>query len=333
MFWKSNDRFPQGGAAADRLRPPLALGLQGGGAHGAFAWGVLDRLLEDDTFVPAAISGASAGAINAVLTAWGFLQGGQPAARAALDRFWTTVGQMSLLSPLGLPGAGLHFDLMTRVVSPYQFNPLNLNPLRDLLAATIDFEQLQRDGQLQLFLSATDVTSGDQRIFREWEVSVDVLMASSCIPYVHQAVEIDGESYWDGGFSSNPPVLPLVMETECRSLLLIKLTPDAEPVLPTAAPDIFARLKRVLFNAPLMRELDALEEIQHLLRRSNLLPADLKRLRDMAVEAVVIDHRFFGNSPGAALDPRPDLLSRLHAAGRQAAEALLSASDAAPNLS
>jgi NTE family protein len=227
---------------------------------------------------------------------------------------------MSLLSPLGLPGASLQFDLLTRVVSPYQFNPLNINPLRDLLSSLVDFERLRIDGRVALFLSATDVNTGDPRVFREQEVSVDVLMASSCIPYVSQAVEIDGHSYWDGGFSSNPPVLPLVVETDCRSLLLVKLTPEEEPNLPTAAPDIFARLKRILFNAPLLRDLEALSEMQKLLRKTSLLPQDLRRLRDLVRHEVTIDHSFFAQANGSALDPRPDLLTRLFEAGRSDVE-------------
>jgi NTE family protein len=298
----------------------MAIALQGGGAYGAYAWGVLDRLLEEEELPIAGISGASAGAINAVVTAWGLLEGGRDGAREALRKLWTAVGKMSLLSPFGLPGASLQFDLLTRVVSPYQFNPLNINPLRDLLVGMIDFDRLRAEGRVPLFISATNVNTGDQKIFREKEITVDVLMASSCIPYVSQAVEIDGQPYWDGGFSSNPPILPLVVETACRSLLLVKLTADDEPDLPKAAPEIFARLKRILFNAPLLRDLDALAEMQKLLHRTNLLPQDLRRLRDIVLHKVTIDHAFFAASKGSALDPRPEMLSKLFDAGRLAAD-------------
>ncbi len=321
MFWHVHDHRDEP-EAGHFLQAPMAVALQGGGAHGAFTWGVLDRLLDKTDLAPAALSGASAGAINAVAVAWGWLNGGIDGARQALRELWTAVGRMSLLSPMGLPGAGLQFDLMTRVVSPYQFNPLNLNPLRDLLAGMIDFERLRRESRIPLFISATNVATGDQRIFRETEMSIDVLMASSCIPYAHQAVEIDGEPYWDGGFTSNPPILPMVLETDCRSLLVVKLTPDSEPGLLTAAPDIFARLKRILFNAPLLRELDALAEMQKLLGRTQLVPGDLRRLRDLPVEMVAIEQRFFGVTSGSALNPHPDLLGHLHEAGREAAAAL-----------
>jgi NTE family protein len=321
MFWGSvANQTDHVSPESSEFQTPLAIALQGGGAYGAYAWGVLDRLLEEERLPIAGISGASAGAINAVVTAWGLLEGGRSGARDALRRLWSAVGQMSLMSPMGLPGASLQFDLLTRVVSPYQFNPLNINPLRDLLVGMVNFDRLRDEGTVPLFISATNVNSGDQRIFREKELTVDVLMASSCIPYVSQAVEIEGQHYWDGGFSSNPPILPLVLETKCRSMMLVKLTADDEPELPTAAPEIFARLKRILFNAPLLRDLDALAEMQKVLRRTNLLPQDLRRLRDLILHKVTIDHAFFGASNGSALDPKPEMLTKLFDAGRAAAD-------------
>lgn len=321
MFWGSlSHRADNALPGPAETQPPIAIALQGGGAYGAYAWGVLDRLLEEEDLPIAGISGASAGAINAVVTAWGLLEGGREGAREALRRLWTAVGKMSLMSPFGLPGASLQFDLLTRVVSPYQFNPLNINPLRDLLVDMVDFDRLRLEGRIPLFISATNVNTGEQQIFREKEMTVDILMASSCLPYVSQAVEIDGQAYWDGGFSSNPPILPLVVETACRSLLLVKLTADDEPDVPKAAPEIFARLKRILFNAPLLRDLDALSEMQKLLHRTNLLPQDLRRLRDLILHKVTIDHAFFAASNGSALDPRPEMLSKLFDAGRDAAD-------------
>lgn len=320
MFWGSLSPRSDGALSVPpEAGLPLAVALQGGGAFGAYAWGVLDRLFEAEALPIAGFSGASAGAINAVVAAWGMLEGGRAGAREALRRLWTSVGNMSLLSPLGLPGASLQFDLLTRVMSPYQFNPLNINPLRELLVGMVDFERLAAEGGIPLFISATNVTTGEQRIFRENEITVDVLMASSCIPYLSQAVEIDGQPYWDGGFSANPPILPLVMETDCRSLCLVKLTADEEPVLPRTSPEIFSRLKRILFNAPLLRDLDALAEMRKLLHRANLLPQDLRRLRDLSVHQISIDHEFFGVSGGSALDPKPGMIGKLFDAGRDAA--------------
>jgi len=314
MFWRSYSTSGKG---------PVALALQGGGAYGAFTWGVLDRLLREGDVFPSALSGASAGAVNAVLVAWGLMKGGRDGAREALRRFWTEIGQKALLSPLGgLPGADLHFDIWTRLFSPQQLNPLNIHPLRDILGATIDFEALRRSGEVALFLSATDVATGEPRVFRETEVSLDVLMASTCLPRMTQAVEIDGRSYWDGGLSANPPILPLVLETDCRTLLVIKLTPDEEPH-PTQAGDIMSRLRRILVNGSLQRDLAALEEMRDLLRRSNLSSGDLRRIRDLTLRQVSIDHRFFIGPNDNALSPRPEMLGRLFEAGVEAADALI----------
>jgi len=325
MFWRSH------ATALDRNHT-LAIALQGGGAYGAFTWGVLDRLLAEDDVFPRAISGASAGAVNAVLIAWGMLEGGRDGARAALRRFWSEIGRTALMSPLGLPGADLRLDIWTRLFSPSQLNPLNLNPLRDILSAMIDFEALRASGEIALFLSATDVATGEPRVFREQAVSLDVLMASSCLPSMTQAVEIDGRSYWDGGFSANPPILPMVLETDCRTLLVVKLTPDEEPNLPTQAADIMARLRRILVNGSLQRDLSALQEMGTLLRRSALPSGDLRRIRDLAVRQVSIDHRFFSGSQDSAMSPRPEMLDRLFDAGVAAAELLIAQERAAAEL-
>jgi len=315
MFWRSYTTPGKG---------PVALALQGGGAYGAFTWGVLDRLLQEGDVFPAAMSGASAGAVNATLVAWGLMNGGRDGAREMLRRFWTEIGQKALLSPLGgLPGANLQFDIWTRLFSPQQLNPLNIHPLRDILSSMIDFEALRRSGEIALFLSATDVATGEPRVFREHEVSLDVLMASTCLPRMTQAVEIDGRSYWDGGLSANPPILPLVLETACRTLLVVKLTPDEEPNVPTQASDIMSRLQRILVNGSLQRDLAALQEMRTLLHRSNLSSGDLRRIRDLTVRQVAIGHRFFLDPNDSALSPRPEMLDRLFEGGVEAADALM----------
>lgn len=321
MFWRSFGNPIKGSGTANV--PPLALALQGGGAYGAFTWGVLDRLLQEDDVFPSAISGASAGAVNAVVTAWGLLQGGREGARASLKQFWGEVGQKSMLSPMGLPGADLQFDLWTRLFSPYQFNPMNYNPLRDLLGGMVDFEALRRSGEISLFISATDVASGEPRIFRETELTLDMLMASTCLPHVSQAVEIDGRSFWDGGLSANPPVLPMVLETQCRTVLVVKLTPDEEPTVPTAAPDIMSRLRRILLNGSLQRDLVALTEMRNLLSRQTLSSGDLRRIRDLTIRQVTIDHRFFAGSNGSAMSPRMESLEKLRDAGITAIEGMM----------
>ncbi|MBI3444018.1 MAG: patatin-like phospholipase family protein [Magnetospirillum sp.] len=305
------------------LRPHLGLALQGGGAYGAFAWGVLDRLLEERRFKPSAISGASAGALNAVVMAAGLVQGGHKAAREALAALWSAVAAMPFLKLMGAPGAHLQMDLLTRLLSPYQFNPLNINPLRDMLVQLVDFDALRARSKVELFISATHVRTGASRIFREDEISVEVLLASACLPYLHQAVEIDGESYWDGGFSANPPLLPLALDTTCRSLLLVKLTPDSEDEVPVHAQPIFARMRRLLFNTPLTRDLDALARMQGQLLQARRLPRHLLRLRELEWEAITIPAEMMGDEAGKA--GTAELIGKLHDAGRVAAQGMLDA--------
>ena len=304
------------------LRPDLGLALQGGGAYGAFSWGVLDRLLEERTFRPVAISGASAGAINAAVMAAGLVTGGREKAKAELEALWRSVAGTALFRMMGTPGVNLQLDLMTRLISPYQFNPFNINPLRELLGRLIDFDALAcKARRIALFFSATNVRTGAPRIFRETELSVDVLMASSCLPYLHHAVEIEGESYWDGGFSANPPILPLVLDSRCNTVLLVKLMPEAEEAAPTRAQPIFARMRRLMFNAPLKRDLEALEIIQTRLRRTNMrLPRDLVRLRALDLHSIAMPAELLAREGGQG---GTALIEQMRVAGRDAAEAML----------
>jgi NTE family protein len=211
------------------------LALQGGGAHGAFTWGVLDALLEDGRIAIPAISGSSAGAINAVVLAEGFVAGGAEGAREHLERFWRSVSEegglssvqarlFTWFSALGL-GAPAKFwiDAMTHYASPYEFNPLNLNPLRDHLARMVDFEKLRASDDLKLFVAATNVRTGKGRIFTRGELTADHLMASACLPTLFQAVEIDGEPYWDGGYVGNPPLWPLFYDNACADTIIVQV--------------------------------------------------------------------------------------------------------------
>jgi NTE family protein len=250
---------PLGPSAPPPSAPPpphiiLNLALQGGGAHGAFTWGALDRLLEDERIAFEGVSGASAGAVNAVLLASGWLADGRAGARRALDAFW---GRLTALAATGSFSPAL--GLLTKNLSPYQFNPLDLNPLRALLAELVDFGAIRRADEPRLFVAATRVRTGACRIFRNRELSVEAVLASACLPQLHRAVEIDGEAYWDGGFSSNPPLLPLAEHCRARDLLLIQLSPSEVAELPVTAPDIRGRMSQIVFNAPLLHELRALE--------------------------------------------------------------------------
>jgi NTE family protein len=244
------------------------LALQGGGSHGAFTWGVLDRLIEEPWFRIAAISGTSAGAMNAAVLAHGWMQGGAEGARAALDTYWKRVSRAAAFSPLQrslfdrLMGrwtldtspAYIAMDLMTRVLSPYNLNPFGLNPLRAILAESIDFERLAR-APILLFITATSVRTGRGRIFRNAQITADVLLASACLPTMFQAIEIDGELYWDGGYAGNPTITPLVRESDAHDTILVQINPRERPEPPRTASEILNRLNEISFNSPLMKEL------------------------------------------------------------------------------
>jgi len=254
--------------AATRSPVLIDLALQGGGSHGAFAWGVLDRLLEEPWLRIEAISGTSAGAMNAAVLADGWTRDGAAGARAALDSYWRLVALGAAFSPLQrspldrLSGhwsldsspAYFAFDLITRVFSPYDLNPLGLNPLRSILARSIDFDRLARS-PIKLFITATSVRTGRGRIFRNAQISADVLLASACLPTMFQAVEIDGEYYWDGGYAGNPTITPLVRESDAQDTILVQINPRERTDLPRTANDILNRLNEISFNSPLMKEL------------------------------------------------------------------------------
>lgn len=255
-------------AEARRDVVPIDLALQGGGAHGAFTWGVLDRLLEVPWLRFDGISGTSAGAMNAAVMADGYAEGGPEGARAALERFWKRVADAALLSPLRrgpleiLTGLWtldyspvfLALDISARVFSPYDLNPGGSNPLREILRESINFARLA-SAPIRLFVTATNVRTGRGRIFRNADLTPDALLASACLPTMFQAVEIDGEAYWDGGFSGNPTITPLVRESEAHDTLLVQINPVNRPGTPRTAREIHNRLNEVAFNSPLMKEL------------------------------------------------------------------------------
>jgi NTE family protein len=255
-------------ARSSRKLLPIDLALQGGGSHGAFTWGVLDRLLEEPWIRIEAISGTSAGAMNAAVLADGFAQGGAAGARAALEHYWERVSRAAAFSPLQrspldhLTGrwtldtspAFVAMDLMTRLYSPYDLNPLGLNPLRGILEASIDFTRLATSG-IKLFITATSVRTGRGRIFRNAEITPDVLLASACLPTMFQAIEIDGEPFWDGGFAGNPTITPLVRESDARDAILVQINPRERLETPRSAAEILNRLNEISFNSPLMKEL------------------------------------------------------------------------------
>jgi NTE family protein len=251
-------------------REPIAvdLGLQGGGAHGAFTWGVLDRLLEERWLRIEGISGTSAGAMNAAVLAAAHAEGGAEGARAALENFWQTVARAGELSPLRrgpidimlgrwtIDSNPLYmaFDLASRVFSPYDVNPAGLNPLRQVLSRCVDFDRLAT-APIKLFVTATNVRTGRMRIFRNKDVTSDALLASGCLPFMFQAIEIDGEAYWDGGYAGNPTITPLIRECDSEDTILIPINPVERPGIPRTARDIINRVNEVSFNASLLKEM------------------------------------------------------------------------------
>lgn len=244
------------------------LALQGGGSHGAFTWGVIDRLLEEPWITVEAISGTSAGAMNAAVVADGWTEGGAEGARAALEAYWKLVSRGAAFSPiqrspldrmmgnwtLDTSPAYVALDLMSRMLSPYDLNPLGLNPLRGILSESINFDRLARS-PVKLFITATNVRTGRGRIFRNTEITPDVLLASACLPTMFQAIEIDGESYWDGGYAGNPTITPLIRESNARDTILVQINPRERAAIPRSAAEILNRLNEISFNSPLMKEL------------------------------------------------------------------------------
>jgi NTE family protein len=318
-------------------RDPLLidLALQGGGSHGAFTWGVLDRLLEEPWLHIAAISGTSAGAMNAAVLADGWTDGGAAGARAALDRYWERVSRAAAFSPLQrspldrLMGRWtfdtspiyIAMDLMSRVLSPYDLNPLGLNPLRSILAESIDFERLVRS-PIKLFVTATNVHTGRGRIFRNAEITADVLLASACLPTMFRAVEIDGEPYWDGGYAGNPTITPLIRESDAHDTILVQINPRERPETPRSAADILNRINEISFNSPLMKELRMIALLRQVADPGTGEGARWAQMRTHRIATDLLTQ--LGAS--SKLNAERDFLALLRTEGRRAASQFLHAS-------
>ncbi len=264
----------------------ISLALQGGGAHGAFTWGVLDRLLDEPDLTIEGISGTSAGAINACVLAQGLLEDGAAGARAELAAFWRRVSELGAIGfnpyqttpyqsltrawNLDWSPVGLWLDTLALFVSPYQLNPLDHNPLRELLRAELDFERLRGPGAVKLFICATNLKTNQMKLFGNAELSVEALLASACLPQLNRAVEVAGQFYWDGGFIGNPVLKPLLRLGEAKDIVLVQLNPTDRAELPISARDILDRLNEVTMNAALMRELEGIATINKLLAAGQL---------------------------------------------------------------
>jgi len=260
-------------------RKRINLALQGGGSHGAFTWGVLERLIGDSRIFIDGLSGTSAGAMNAIVFTDGFVRGRQQGAIEALRTFWSRVSEGALvpmamaraLSPMqaswnmdDAPGFQM-LDAITRMFSPYQLNPLDLSPLRDILNSMVDFEGLRRHQQVKLFVAATNVRTCKLKVFRTHEITVDCLLASACLPMLFRAVEIDGESYWDGGYMANPAITPLVDDCVSKDVIIVQVNAMNRPQVPNTAREILNRLNEISFNSSLMREMNGISTVTRLL--------------------------------------------------------------------
>jgi NTE family protein len=317
----------------------INLALQGGGAHGAFTWGVLDRLLEDERIALEGISGTSAGAMNAAILAQGFVKGGNAGARAALDRFWRTVSDSAAFSPIRAnpldkwlgnwnidktPGA-IWWDLMGRMFSPYDLNPFHFDPLRDVLAEAIDFTALQACRDLKLFISATSVRTGKIRVFKQHEVTIEALLASACLPAAFQAIEIDGEPFWDGGYMGNPAIFPLIYECDSRDVVLVQINPLVREGTPRSAAEIADRLNEITFNSALRGELRAIAFVIDLIDSDHVHGKGLDRLKKMHIHIIGDEEHLKNLGAASKFNADFDFLLALKELGRTRAAAWLEA--------
>lgn len=305
----------------------LSLALQGGGAHGAFTWGVLDALLEDGRFQFEGISGTSAGAMNAIALANGWIAGGPDGARQCLADFWEGVALLSpaevmppILDP-SIPASGMSWMVgLSRWFSPYQLNPFDLNPLRDLVCRLFDFERLCEDSPFQLFVAATHANTGHLKLFRNMELSADALMASACLPTMHQAIMINGEPYWDGAYAANPAVFPLFRFCDSYDVLLVLLAPLEHERTPRSAEEIQQRALELGFNNAFLREMRLLAAMRDMAEESGWLSGTLEQhLRAMRFHMIEGHEVLGGLSTITKITANPAFLYRLRDAGQEAA--------------
>ena len=297
----ANNKGSAGRSHAKSARPdekPITLALQGGAAHGAFVWGVLDRLLEEERLTIEGVSGTSSGAINAVLLAFGLIDGNRADARALLARFWRRISEESedrrwtanMLFRLArsrimqISRKEALFDLMSRILLPYDFDPQTMDPLRSTIAELVDFDRLRDSETIKLFINATNVATNANRIFDDSTVSLDAVCASCCLPYLFEAVEVEGERYWDGGYMGNPTIYPLIYHCDTSDVVMVLTTPLAPKGLPESSADILTRVSQVSFTSAFMREMRAIAFVTDLIKQGHI--SDEAGLRKIHMHAV-----------------------------------------------
>lgn len=308
----------------------ISIAMQGGGAHGAYTWGVLDRLLEEKNLIIEGVSGTSAGGMNAVATAQGIITGGNEGGRELLDKYWRTMsskGRSSIFKPGILdilagkytmhnsPGF-LMFDFMSKLLSPYQMNPLGTDPLKDLVEELFDFETLKESDKVKIFLAATHVYTGKLKIFSNKDLCTEALLATACLPTIHNAVMVKGEYYWDGGFIGNPAIFPLIYNCETADIMIIKLNPTHRTRLPITSSEIGDRLNEITNNTSIVREMRSIHFITKLIDQG-IIPKDkMKRLHMHLIED---ESEFHDLGWSSKLNTDIGFLTHLFEAGRKSA--------------
>mgnify|MGYP001101515696 CR=1 FL=1 len=310
----------------------LNLALQGGGAHGAYTWGVLDRLLEEEDIFIEGISGTSAGAMNAATLAHGYMKNGRHGAKEALQSFWW---EISLLGRIFSPFKSTPlqnsrndwnldwslsyntYELMSHILSPYQLNPLNMNPLKWVLEKTLDFKLLQSCEAIKLFIAATAVRTGHPRIFRQNEITIDVLLASACIPAIFQAVIIDNEPYWDGGYMGNPVIWPLIYYTDSLDVMLVQINPLYREETPYHSYEIINRLNEITFNSSLIAEMRSINFVSRLVQSGKL---DRNEYKDLNIHLITGNDRLHKLNASSKMNAEWEFFKHLHSIGRTSAD-------------
>jgi len=310
----------------------VSLALQGGGSHGAMTWGVLDRLCEEDNIVIDSISATSAGAMNATVFAYGMASGGKEKAKQSMETFWKKVSFSVSLSPMqtnffdkmmGLSRGEISpvahaADMMRHLFSPYQFNFLDINPLEDIINSVVDFEELSAKNKIKLFVNATNLKTGKIKIFNSQELNAKSLMASACLPYVSQTVVIDNERYWDGGFSGNPALSPLIYESQTSDIVIVQVTPFNLDDIPTSIPEIIDRANEISFNTALIKELKGIEIMNDLITRNKL--KDDSHYRVIRTHMIANEDIMSALGRSSKMNADWEFLQYLKELGRQAAE-------------
>lgn len=309
----------------------ITVALQGGGAHGAFTWGVLDRLLEEGDLSITGISGTSAGAMNAAVLTAGFAKGGRSLAKEKLHDFWRAISDSASFSPYqsnlftdswaGWSPMAVWMDTVSRFASPYQFNPFNINPLKRVLEQTIDYECLRNCDTIRLYISATNVRTNRLKIFTSKEMSPEVLLASACLPELHQAVEINGEAYWDGGFMGNPTLEPLLHNCHSSDVVIVQLNPTERDATPQTANEIAERQREITLNSSLMREIRSIAYITRAVEQGDMTAPKYSRIYLHQISAQQVTRKLSGVSK---FDSSWPFLTDLRSQGREHADAWLS---------